>query len=85
MIHLGGARCSGDPEIADVAVAAIWGLVKGSPRLLRPDNSELGMPATALVPPLLDILKRSRVRNSYGLADNKNKHTWVVGECASGI
>ena len=53
---------AGDAQTADVAVAAAWGLVKGNQRLLRPEAEALGVPGTALVAPLLDIILRAKVR-----------------------
>jgi len=51
---------TGDAETADVAVAAVWGLVKGNQRLLRAGSTDLGVAGTELVPPLLNILQRTQ-------------------------
>jgi hypothetical protein len=53
---------AGDQQTADVAVAAVWGLVKGNQKLLRPEAEALGAPGTALAGPLLDIVLRGKVR-----------------------
>ena len=54
---------AGDQQTADVAVAAVWGLVKGNQKLLRPEAEALGAPGTALAGPLLDIVLRGKVRS----------------------
>lgn len=43
-------------------MAAVWGLVKGNQKLLRPEAEALGAPGTALAGPLLDIVLRGKVR-----------------------
>lgn len=60
--HEGPCARSGDQQTADVAVAAVWGLVKGNQRLLRPEAEALGAPGTALAGPLLDVVLRGKVR-----------------------
>lgn len=50
----------GDKQTADVAVAAVWGLVKGNQRLLRPEANALGASGPALADPLLDIVLRGK-------------------------
>lgn len=56
------AHIAGDKQTADVAVAAVWGLVKGNQRLLRPEANALGASGPALADPLLDIVLRGKVR-----------------------
>jgi hypothetical protein len=58
---------AGDQQTADVAVAAVWGLVKGNQKLLRPEAEALGAPGTALAGPLLDIVLRGKVRSGPGV------------------
>jgi len=62
---------AGDAETADVAVAAVWGLVKGNPKLLRPEADALGTRGVDLIAPLLDIILRAKVplaEASWGVA-----------------
>ena len=48
--------CAGDLETADAAVQALWLLVKGNQKLLRPEVEAMGRPGTLLVKPLWDII-----------------------------
>jgi hypothetical protein len=63
--HRQAGRCTaahaGDKQTADVAVAAVWGLVKGNQKLLRPEADALGASGTALAGPLLDVVLRGKV------------------------
>jgi len=43
-------------ETGDAAVTALWLLVRGNPRLLRPDAEALGVAGTDLVKPLQEII-----------------------------
>ena len=51
---------AGDLETADAAVHALWLLVKGNRRLLRPEAQALGVAGTQLVKPLWDIILSAR-------------------------
>ena len=51
---------TGDLETGDAAVTALWLLVRGNLRLLRPDSGALGTAGTDLVKPLREIILGSR-------------------------
>lgn len=65
--------------MADAAAAAVWGLVKDHPQLLRPESEELEIPAASLVAPLLDIINRSEVRCVF--KDSHSHPHWNMYIC----
>jgi len=54
--HTKHAPTTGGLETGDAAVTALWLLVRGNPRLLRPDSEALGVAGTDLVKPLREII-----------------------------
>jgi hypothetical protein len=56
-------------------VAAVWGLVKGNQKLLRPEADALGASGTALAGPLLDIVLRGKVATSPVVMTGKGGRT----------
>lgn len=76
---------SGDARMADAAAAAVWGLVKDHPHLLRPESEELGVSAASLVPPLVDIINRSEVSGPEVEGDEASVSGSDNGEAASAL